>query len=212
MAAATAHGPPTPATSGAGSEVAPWPNYLTVEGLHNVAGTGNVDRHDPPVVHVLPSDTQEMVAACSSSALPLHVRISDRLKEKIWAGEYVDLALSVQPVHVSSTTGGVIVGETLVASRTNVTVVTVPTRCSVAGLLRSDTFPVPDLRPILLPDCHVPLVRPFGLGSRIPSPVCPIALASVLRGYNDNLVFHILFMDLPDRLCGCAATAYFCDT
>ena len=89
----TAHGPPAPDTSGAVSEVAPWPNYLTVEGLRNVAGTHNVDRQDPPVVHVLPGDTQEMVAACSSSALPLHVRIPDRLKAKIWAGEYVDLAL-----------------------------------------------------------------------------------------------------------------------
>ena len=93
LAAATAHGPPAPDTSGAVSEVAPWPNYLTVEGLRNVAGTHNVDRQDPPVVHVLPGDTQEMVAACSSSALPLHVCIPDRLKAKIWAGEYVGLAL-----------------------------------------------------------------------------------------------------------------------
>ena len=93
LAATTAHGPPAPDTSGAVSEVAPWPNYLTVEGLRNVAGTHNVDRQDPPVVHVLPGDTQEMVAACSSSALPLHVCIPDRLKAKIWAGEYVGLAL-----------------------------------------------------------------------------------------------------------------------
>ena len=92
-AAAMAHGPPAPATSGAISDAAPWPHYLTVEGLRNVPGTNNVDRQVPPVMHVLPADTQEMVAACSSSALPLHVRIPDRLQAKIWAGEYVDLAL-----------------------------------------------------------------------------------------------------------------------
>ena len=93
LAAATAHGPPAPVTSVAVSDAAPWPNYLTVEGLRNVPGTHNVDHQVPPVVHVLPGDTQEMVVACSSSALPLHVRIPDRLKAKIWAGEYVDLAL-----------------------------------------------------------------------------------------------------------------------
>ena len=93
LAAAMAHGPPVPATSGAVSDSAPWPSYLTVEGLLNVPGTNNVDRQVPPIMHVLPGDTQEMVAACSSSALPLHVRIPDRLKAKIWAGEYDDLAL-----------------------------------------------------------------------------------------------------------------------
>ena len=93
LAAAMAHGPPVPATSGAVSDAAPWPSYLTVEGLLNVPGTNNVDRQVPPVMNVLPGDTQEVVAACSSSALPLHVRIPDRLKAKIWAGEYVDLAL-----------------------------------------------------------------------------------------------------------------------
>ena len=50
----------------------------------------------PLLCYVLPGDTQEMVAACSSSALPLHVRIPDWLKAKIWAGEYVDLALLLQ--------------------------------------------------------------------------------------------------------------------
>ena len=93
LAAAMAHEPPVPATSGAVSDAAPWPSYLTVEGLLNVPGTNNVDRQVPPVMNVLPGDTQEVVAACSSSALPLHVRIPDRLKAKIWAGEYVDLAL-----------------------------------------------------------------------------------------------------------------------
>ena len=93
LAAAMAQGPPVPATSGTVSDAAPWPSYLTVEGLLNVPGTNNVDRQVPPVMNVLPGDTQEMVAACSSSALPLHVRIPDRLKAKIWAGEYVDLAL-----------------------------------------------------------------------------------------------------------------------
>ena len=91
--AASAAAPAASAAAVSVSDAATWPNYLTVEGLRNVPGTHNVDHRVPPVVHVLPGDTQEMVAACSSSALPLHVRIPDRLKAKIWAGEYVDLAL-----------------------------------------------------------------------------------------------------------------------
>ena len=71
-------------------------------------------------------------------------------------------------------------------------VITVHTHCSVAGPLRSDTVPVPPLRPIFPPDLTLPLVRPLGLGSRMPSPVCPIVLASVLHGCNDNLVSYLV--------------------
>ena len=99
----------------------------------------------------------------------------------------------VQPVRVSSTTGGgVPVGGTCVALPTNAAVVTVPTHCPVAGPLRSGTVPVPPLRPILLPDRSLPLVRPLGLGSRMPSPVCPITLASALHGHTDNLVSYLV--------------------
>lgn len=59
------------ATLGAGSDVVPWTNPLTVAGVFNVAGNGNVASRDP-VVHVLSDNTQEMVAACAFSALPLH--------------------------------------------------------------------------------------------------------------------------------------------
>ena len=53
-------------------------------------------------------------------------------------------------------------------------------------------FQSPPLRPILLPDRPLPLVRPPGLGSRMPSPVCPITLASALHGCNNNLVSYLV--------------------
>ena len=47
-------------------------------------------------------------------------------------------------------------------------------------------------RPVPQLDLRPPLARPLGLGSKLPSPVSPEALCSILDGYDNNLVAYLL--------------------
>ena len=40
----------------------------------------------------LPRDTQDLIQSCSSAYLPLDARVSDEIRAKIWAGEFIDLS------------------------------------------------------------------------------------------------------------------------
>ena len=76
---------PLPFGYGANDNVATWPNadFMHVPG-NEVLGS-------------LPRATQELMASCASISLPLHARIPDALRAKIWAGEFIDLSLLIKP-------------------------------------------------------------------------------------------------------------------
>ena len=69
----------------ANGNVAPWPNadFMHVPGNEFLGS--------------LPRATQELMASCASVSLPLHARIPDALRAKIWAGEFIDLSLLIKP-------------------------------------------------------------------------------------------------------------------
>ena len=64
----------------------PWPNTDTVPGT--------------AVFEALPGPAQAMIDSCSSASLPLDARIPDGLRAKIWAGEYIDLAIMLKPTRM----------------------------------------------------------------------------------------------------------------
>ncbi|RLJ22738.1 hypothetical protein DJ031_00305 [bacterium endosymbiont of Escarpia laminata] len=49
------------------------------------------------VVGSLSEDTQNLISSCTSTSLPLDSQIPDALREKIWAGEFIDLSLLLTP-------------------------------------------------------------------------------------------------------------------
>ena len=77
--------PVQPLPFGFDTAAAPWPNADCI----NVPGD--------EVLGSLPRTTQELMASCTSASLPLHARIPDALKAKIWAGEFIDLSLLIKP-------------------------------------------------------------------------------------------------------------------
>ena len=42
-------------------------------------------------------DTRDLIQSCSSASLPLDARVSDEIRAKIWAGEFIDLSLLLKP-------------------------------------------------------------------------------------------------------------------
>ena len=45
----------------------------------------------------LPGPTRAMIDSCTSASLPLDARIPDGLRAKIWADDYIDLAIMLKP-------------------------------------------------------------------------------------------------------------------
>ena len=64
---------------------APWPQVA------ELYATGNVDQMP------LPRDTQDLIQSCSSASLPLDARVSDEIRAKIWAGDFIDLSILLKP-------------------------------------------------------------------------------------------------------------------
>ena len=64
---------------------APWPQVA------ELCAPGNIE----PMP--LPRDTRDLIQPCSSASLPLDARVSDEIRAKIWAGEFIDLSLLLKP-------------------------------------------------------------------------------------------------------------------
>ena len=64
---------------------APWPQVA------ELCAPGNIE----PMP--LPRDTRDLIQSCSSASLPLDARVSDEIRAKIWAGEFIDLSLLLKP-------------------------------------------------------------------------------------------------------------------
>ena len=85
------------------------------------------------------------------------------------------------------------VTRTHVAGCTNVESAGGPThRLGVSADGQSTSAQVTQLRPVPQLDLRPPLARPLGLGSKLPSPVSPETLGSILDGYDNNLVAYLL--------------------
>ncbi|KAI0224092.1 hypothetical protein LSAT2_024887 [Lamellibrachia satsuma] len=76
---------PLPFGYGANDNVAPWPTALFFVFL----GGGGFG--------VFPGGPGGLVGSGASVSLPLHARIPDALRAKIWAGEFIDLSLLIKP-------------------------------------------------------------------------------------------------------------------
>lgn len=69
-----------------GAEQAPWPNMDTVLGkrIHSEIHKNISD---------LPPGTRERVSTHASSSLPIYAHVSEKIRQKIWANEFVDMAI-----------------------------------------------------------------------------------------------------------------------
>ena len=97
------------------------------------------------------------------------------------------------PVRALHSTGETCVTRTHVAGCTNVESVGGPIhRLGVSAEGKNNSAQVSHLRPVPQLDLRPPLARPLGLGSKLPSPVSPETLCSILDGYDNNLVAYLL--------------------